>query len=137
MVSLSCSTKDNTKEKVISLISIVVLSGGWDLPTLFQLSTCSTKVRTDHPRDPLASGEGSIPIFFRKPIATCDFPGGGLFCAFLKQKYKNTYYCSSPWGNMDHICIVNKVVGIGIKLSIFPLINRGGNIYTDRWFDIL
>ena len=28
------------------------------------------------PRVPIASREGSVPVFLRKPIATCDFPGG-------------------------------------------------------------
>ena len=38
---------------------------------------------TDLPReaigtfgDPIASRGGSVPVFLRKPIATCDFPGG-------------------------------------------------------------
>ena len=26
---------------------------------------------------PITSGRGSVPVFLRKPIATCDFPGGG------------------------------------------------------------
>ena len=29
------------------------------------------------PRDPIASREGSVPVFLRKSLATCDFPGGG------------------------------------------------------------
>ena len=29
------------------------------------------------PRGPIASGGGSVPVFLRKPTATCDFPGGG------------------------------------------------------------
>ena len=78
-----------------------------------------------------------------RPVAPCDFHfgvGGGSpsgSAQVLNKKYTCTYYCSSPWRNVDHICIVNKVVGIGFKLSIFPLINRGGNIYTDRLLDIL
>ena len=29
------------------------------------------------PRSPIASRGGSVPVFLWKPIATCDFPGGG------------------------------------------------------------
>ena len=29
------------------------------------------------PLGPIASGGGSVPDFLRKPIDTCDFPGGG------------------------------------------------------------
>ena len=32
------------------------------------------------PGDPIASRRGSVPVFLRKPTATCDFPGGGGGC---------------------------------------------------------
>ena len=31
----------------------------------------------DLPRGPIASRGGSVPIFLRELVATCDFPGGG------------------------------------------------------------
>ena len=30
------------------------------------------------PRSPIASQGGSVPVFLRKHIATCDFPGGSV-----------------------------------------------------------
>ena len=30
------------------------------------------------PRGPIASRGRSVPVFLRKPIASCDFPGGGI-----------------------------------------------------------
>ena len=51
----------------------------------FQSSSYITEGRTDQPREkqldplgPIASRGGSVPEFLRKPITTCDLPGGGV-----------------------------------------------------------
>ena len=48
-------------------------------PTIQKIVSFSAAMR--NARGPIASRRGSVPKFLRKPIATCDFPGGvDLLC---------------------------------------------------------
>ena len=70
-----------TSRKIPSLVVVVVGVGGG--PIFFNHQGLSKRaIRTTlekqlDPMGPIASRGVSLPVFLKKPVATCDFPGGG------------------------------------------------------------